>query len=237
MRASRVSCLVSAAATTVLSVILTGSAVFAATPPTTYTDITEVTAVEIPVQVLVDGKPVRGLKAEDFVVYQEKSKQDITGFDVVDLYGAPAAPQAAPAEVPAPARRHFLFLFDLSFSEPKAVVQAREAAKGLLDELHPSDLVAVATYLTSRGPELVLGFTPDRVQARAAIDTLGLPELVDRTQTDPLRIVVESLRQEIGREGTGTDAAAAGGPPMRGSAKEILLNRLEVFLVDSERAA
>src|SRR5262245_8414594 len=105
----------------------------AAQKPPLYTAITEVTAVEIPVQVLLDGKPVRGLTAGDFTVYQEKQKQEVTGFDVVDLYGSPgeAVKTTAAEDVSPPARRHFLFLFDLSFSEPRAVVQAREAAKGL----------------------------------------------------------------------------------------------------------
>ncbi|HEX3126432.1 MAG TPA: VWA domain-containing protein [Thermoanaerobaculia bacterium] len=226
---------------TLLAASIAGLCLAAAAPapPTpAYTDITEVTAVEIPVQVMLDGKPVRGLKAEDFVVYQEKSKQEITGFDVVDLYGAPSAPAAAPADVPAPARRHFLFLFDLSFSEPKAIVQARQAAKDLMADLHPSDLVAVATYAASRGPELVLGFTPDREQARAAVDTLGLPELVDRNQTDPLRIVVESLRQDMAQASGGTDAGSAEkGAQFRAGNQEMLLDRLEGYLVDSQRAS
>jgi VWFA-related protein len=201
-----------------------------------YTDITEVAAVEIPVQVLLDGKPVRGLTADDFVVYQEKDRQAITGFDMVDLYGTSTEKAAPVLDVPPPARRHFLFLFDLSFSEPKAIVQAREAAKGLLADLHPSDLVAVATYVTSRGPELVLGFTPDRAQAGAAIDTLGLPELVDRTQTDPLRILVDSLKQDITQSTGGTDAAVAS-EGRRAGLQEILLDQLQGFLMESERAS
>ncbi len=232
------------AARTLLAAVSAGLCLSAATPaapaapptPPAYVDVTEVTAVEIPVQVLLDGKPVRGLTAGDFAVYQEKAKQDITGFDVVDLYSAPTEAPAAPEQrVVEPARRHFLLLFDLSFSEPKAVVQAREAAKGLIADLHPSDLVAVATYAASRGPELVLGFTPDRAQARAAIDTLGLPELIDRTQTDPLRIVVEDLQRDIAQGAGGTDAAAAA-DGRRQVMQEILLNQLQGFLVDSERA-
>jgi VWFA-related protein len=225
------------AAQTLLAAVAAGLCLAAATPPTppAYVDVTEVAAVEIPVQVLLDGKPVRGLTADDFTVYQEKAKQDVTGFDVVDLYAAPAAATAPQPSVVEPARRHFLLLFDLSFSEPKAVVQAREAAKGLIADLHPSDLVAVATYAASRGPELVLGFTPDRAQARAAIDTLGLPELVDRTQTDPLRIVVEDLQRDIAQSSGGTDAAAAS-DGRRQAMQEILLDQLQGFLVDSERA-
>ncbi|MFP5284836.1 MAG: VWA domain-containing protein, partial [Thermoanaerobaculia bacterium] len=160
----------------------------------TYSDVTEVNAVEIPVQVLVDGKPVRDLEADNFVVYQDKGRQPITGFDAVDLFSIPADKAQ---EVPVPARRHFLLLFDLAFSEPKAIVQARKAAKDLLADLHASDLAAVATYAPSHGTELVLGFTSDRAQVEAAIDSLGLPELMDRTAADPLRLAVEELRQGI----------------------------------------
>src|SRR5687767_13651962 len=83
-----------------------------------FSDTTEVTAVEIPVQVLLDGKPVRGLTAESFAVYRDKARQPITGFDMVDLAGLPGEEAS---EVPVPARRHFLMLFDLSFSEPKSI--------------------------------------------------------------------------------------------------------------------
>ncbi|HEX6865311.1 MAG TPA: VWA domain-containing protein, partial [Thermoanaerobaculia bacterium] len=162
-----------------------------------FSDTTEVTAVEIPVQVLLDGKPVRGLTAENFIVYRDKERQPITGFDRVDLAGISGGPGAEAAEVPVPARRHFLMLFDLSFSEPKSIIQARSAAKDLLAGLHPTDLVAVATYAASRGPELVLGFTSDRAQVAAAVDSLGLPELVDRT-SDPLRLILEDAGEGTG---------------------------------------
>jgi VWFA-related protein len=205
----------------------------------TFTDTTEVTAVEIPVQVLVDGKPVRGLKAENFAVFQEKQRQALTGFEMVDLYNLP---EEKAQEVPAPARRHFLLLFDLAFSEPKAVVQAREAAKDLLDGLHPSDLVAVATYSGSRGAELVLGFTPDRAQIQAAIDTLGLPELTDRN-ADPLKIVVDSLTRDNNLTGALAIAGAGGGGGGGGpgsqagqEARDRFVARMEDFLRMSERA-
>lgn len=191
----------------------------------TYSDVTEVNAVEIPVQVLLDGKPVRDLKPENFVVYQEKQKQVLTGFDVVDLL---SLPEEKALEVPAPARRHFLLLFDLAFVEPKSVVRAREAAKELLPELHPSDVIAVATYAESRGTELVIGFTPDRAQVAAAIDTLGLPELVDRNTTDPLRILVNSIKQDI--------AEAPGGGRGGGAGSEAFLKLMEKFLAISEAA-
>jgi VWFA-related protein len=149
-----------------------------------------VVAVEVPFQVIQDGEPVRGLTANDFEVSEGRRKLRITGFDVVDL-AAPAPAGAAPAVSPIAARRHFLLLFDLSFSEPKSVLKARQAAADLVAKsLHTTDLVAVATYSAAQGPQLVLGFTADRRQIAAAIKDLGVVQPLERTQgADPLRLV------------------------------------------------
>src|SRR5262249_17972611 len=92
----------------------------------------------------------------------------------------------------------FLLLFDLSFSEPSAIAKAREAARKMVKEgIQRSDLVAVATYSTSGGPKLVLGFSPDRRQLEYAIDTLGLPRLTDRNP-DPLGLIVSPKAEDGG---------------------------------------
>ncbi len=148
--------------------------------------ITDVVAVEVPVQVLRGNEPVRGLTADDFEIYEGRQKMPVTGFEVLDL-AAPATGAKHPVLPPA-ARRHFLLLFDLSFSQPKAVLAARQAAVDLVDGLHPTDLVGVAVYAGSRGAQLVLRFTADRRQVRAAIESLGAPEL-DRAK-DPLQLVL-----------------------------------------------
>jgi VWFA-related protein len=151
----------------------------------TLSETTEVVAVEVPVQVVRDGEPVRGLAAGDFEVYEGRRRQAVTGFEVLDLR---AGQGQAVAAIPPALRRHFLFLFDLSFSEPKSIVRAREMVRGMLPSLHPADLVAVATYSSAGGPKLALGFTSDRRQVLKAIDTLGLPQLVDHNP-DPLQLV------------------------------------------------
>jgi len=175
---------------------------FAASPPApapTFGETTEVVVVEVPVQVIKDGEPVRGLTADNFEVYDGRKKQKVTGFEALDLYGAAAAQQQpALTAVPAAARRHFLMIFDLSFSEPSSIVKARDAAKTLVKGLHPTDMVSVSTYSAQKGPTLVLGFTSDRRQIAAAIDTLGLPQLVDRSP-DPLRLVLTSLEDAAAR--------------------------------------
>ncbi|HEV8580202.1 MAG TPA: VWA domain-containing protein [Thermoanaerobaculia bacterium] len=174
--------------------------------PPSFSGAAQVLAVEVPVQVMRDGEPVRGLTAEDFEVYEGRRRLAITGFEILDLTVSAGAVAGRATEVPAAARRHFLLLFDLAFSEPQSILRARRSAAGLLAQLHPTDLVAVATYSASRGPQLVLGFTTDRRQLDSALSTLGLPDLIVRP-VDPLRLV---LQQVLGAE----NAAGAGVPPL-----------------------
>lgn len=154
-----------------------------------FEDVTEAVVVEVPVQVTKDGVPVRGLSAEDFEVLDERKEQTLTAFEVVDLTGDDSVSGSPPVALSA--RRHFLFLFDLSFSNPPNITRARRAALDVLDSLHPSDLAGVATFSSVRGPELLLGFTGDRRQTEVAIRTLGLPQLVER-HTDPLALMITS---------------------------------------------
>jgi len=164
-----------------------------------FTESTDVLAVEVPVQVLgKDGEPLRGLKASDFTIYDGRKEEPVTGFEVLDLSAmpamletsaaaaAPGAPKAAPAQIAPSARRRFVLLFDLSFTGPAAVTKARQSAKTLLAGLHASDLVAVASYSASRGPELVLGFTADHHQAEEALARIGNPEVA----ADPLHLTL-----------------------------------------------
>ncbi len=176
-------------------------------------DATDVVVVEVPVQVLRDGKPVRGLTKDDFEVLDGRKEVDIIAFDVIDLtISEPGSDDWEPQTVPAAGRRHFLLFFDLSFSNPASIVKAREAAKSLVrTSMHPSDLIGVATYSASEGVRFPLGFTSDRRQVVVAIDTLGLPQMVE-TVRDPLGIILadnEGLREvEIfGQDAGGGNAA------------------------------
>src|ERR1700688_225164 len=177
-------------------------------PPPRFEETTQVVAVEVPVNVFDrEGHPVRGLTAADFEVFDEGARQPISNFDVVDLDSL--RPDQAPADaverpgavgtvadvdaVSSAVRRHFLLLFDVSFSNPTAVLRARLAARDfVLHSLRPTDLVAVATYSLASGPRLVLTFTPDRAQLPHAIGTLGFDksEKVGQADIDPLRFVI-----------------------------------------------
>ena len=155
----------------------------------TFSDTTATVVVEVPVQVVRDGQPVRGLTAADFEVYDGRKKQQVVGFEVIDLVSTEAKPQTLPVA----GRRHFLILFDMAFSDPASLVKARSAAASVVDDLHPTDLVGVAVYSSRRGAELVLGFTADRAQIASALQTLGARELFDRNP-DPLRLMLGHTR-------------------------------------------
>ncbi|MEO6194635.1 MAG: VWA domain-containing protein [Thermoanaerobaculia bacterium] len=179
-------------------------AVTAALPAQTFEGSSQVTSIEVPVNIVTrDGEPVRGFTAADFEVYDGGDRQKISSFEVVDLKllnpvesapapGAAAAPPRPPVELRAAARRHFLLLFDLSFSTPSSILKARTAARDfVLHSLQPTDLAAVATYSLESGPKLVVTFTPDRAQLARAVDTLGYRQAFDQARSEPLRFLVE----------------------------------------------
>ena len=153
--------------------------------------------VQVPVNVYArDGEPVRGLGPEDFRILDEGEPQEVTGFRVIDLdVVAPDDRRVIESDygIPPAARRHFLFLFDLSFSAPTSVARARLAAQDfVLEELHPTDLAAVAVHTVESGPQLLITFTPDRAQLARAIATLGNPRLLDLATKDPLGFLIDA---------------------------------------------
>ncbi|MEP6802437.1 MAG: VWA domain-containing protein [Acidobacteriota bacterium] len=152
-----------------------------------FQETAEVTLVTVPVTVLGrDGKPIGGLGPADFELRDDGVRQTILSVDVVDL-GRRAGSGSA-AELPSPsARRHFLLLFDMSFSKPAQIVRAREAAAKFVDGgMAQDDLAAVATTSIDRGARLVETFTTDRKQLAAAIRSVGLMPSED-SPLDPLQ--------------------------------------------------
>jgi VWFA-related protein len=184
--------------------------------PPTVREEARVVVVEVPVNVVDrDGKPVEGLKAEDFEVFDDGKPQTITGFEILDQRRALAPP--APGEPPMnpAASRHFLILFDLSFASVQGVVRARHSARDfVVTRMKELDTAAIATYSVETGFRLIVGFTGDRTQLAVAVDTLGLPNLVQRNP-DPLALLVTQPNQVSegpfaitgGDPGSGLDAA------------------------------
>lgn len=143
----------------------------------------EVALVTVPVFVTdSSNKAVGGLTVDDFQVEDEGRSVPIARFQEIDAGQAPGGAQTtfSPA-----ARRYFLLFFDLSFSTPSGVLQARKAAVEFVEKgLLPSDLGAVATFSTSGGVKLLVGFTSDRQQLLKALNGLDLQRIERRA--DPL---------------------------------------------------
>ena len=190
----------------VLGVLFVASLLAAQDPPTkTFKDTAVVTVVEVPVQVSRGNDPLRTLTKEDFELFDNGKKQEIIGFDLIDL----STTTTIHEDIPIAGRRHFLVLFDMYFSQPDSISRARAAITDLvLGELHPTDLVAVATYTRARGPVMVLGFTSDRNQIRYALATLGLEAPTNRI-ADPLGLVITGIDAEL-QTSTSGEARAAG---------------------------
>ncbi|HVS66832.1 MAG TPA: VWA domain-containing protein [Thermoanaerobaculia bacterium] len=168
----------------------------------TFEDRANVLEVQVPVNVVgKDGHPVRGLTVDDFEIVDEGKRREVTSFEVIDLEELsvdPARPSLAEEAIPGAARRHFLFLFDLSFSRGTHVLRARQAAQRfVVESMHPTDLAAVATHSVETGPRLIVTFTPDRAQLARAIDTLGAPTLLKDVR-DPLRFVIDTPDADSG---------------------------------------
>jgi VWFA-related protein len=145
--------------------------------------------VTIPVQVLRSGAPVRGLTADNFEVKVDGKTIPLSHFAAVDLALISGNDSVGEAPANVTLRRHFLILFDFSHARASTVIRARSAIEGLLSQMHPTDLVGVATYHVDKGPNLILGFTSDHRQIREALFTLGSPDLIGN-QRDPLGITV-----------------------------------------------
>jgi VWFA-related protein len=203
-----------------------------------FSQSTDVVVVEVPVQVLRDGQPVRGLTAADFAVYEGRAQQPVTGFETLDLTATPATPEAA-RRVPMSARRRFVLMFDLGFSSPAQMTRARQAAKDLLHgSFHPTDLVAIAAYIPAKGPQLLLGFTPDHKLVEAAIDRLSPVQAFGhgyQITSDPLRLAVLDDGGGAGFKGKlgDSDRAAEGATQNAGSG---FSDHMDGFATPLERA-
>ena len=152
------------------------------------------TVIEIPVNVIgKDGRPVAGLTAADFELYDDGKKQPIFGVEAVNLNLPAASPEATPAQLRAmaepAARRHWLIVFDLSYTSLTGLLRARDGALVFVNRaMRDSDLAGVATLSTERGWKLLANFSADKKQLSEAIRTLGLPGLTARSN-DPLGLL------------------------------------------------
>jgi VWFA-related protein len=132
-----------------------------------------VRAIEVPVTVVGrDGNPVRGLTAANFQVFDDGKAQTITSFDNIDFASRQEVTALSPLNPNA--RRSFLLLFDVGYSDIKSIARAREAAtRFVAASVQSRDLVAVGNIDPEKGFRLLTSFTTDRNAVAAAIAEPG----------------------------------------------------------------
>jgi VWFA-related protein len=139
------------------------------------------------------GRPVAGLRKEDFRLFDSGKPQDITGFAAETAAAkaaapeavatpAPVAPNPPPATAPSPAapvpQRFVALYFDDLHMDFGAVQQPRDAAwRYISTALRPEDRVAIFTSSNQVG----IDFTDDRAKLHDA-----LSRLAPHSRTDPL---------------------------------------------------
>lgn len=116
--------------------------------------------------------PTVALEQKDFVVFEDGTPQDISFFAAAD----------SPFDL--------ILLLDLSGSIADKMKLVRRSAKRFVDATRPTDRVAIVTFTDQ--PELIIGFTMDRVQLKKAIDRIEKP-LGGTKFWDSLRYVTEAL--------------------------------------------
>jgi len=133
-----------------------------------------------------EGKPVKGLRPEQFTVLEDDQPQKISSFDyydierietaaaedsrpVVVLLGAVAAPERVREAVRD--RRLMVLFFDLNSLEPDQLLRATSAAQRYLrEQMTPADLVAVLAF--GNRLSVVANFTSDKPTLERAVARL-----------------------------------------------------------------
>jgi VWFA-related protein len=152
--------------------------------PSEPTDAIHVTSELVLANVVVrdkTGKLVRGLKKEDFTLYEDGKKQQIATFDFENVdelatAGAAEATVTGAAETNAPAgvlkkssgpimdardRRVVVLFFDFSAMEPDQIDRCVDAAKKYINaQMRPADIVALVSLSTNMRVDL--DFTDDK---------------------------------------------------------------------------
>ncbi len=98
------------------------------------------------------GQPLSNLKAEDFTIYEDGVRQELSHF----------APVTTPISL--------VLLLDLSGSTQKKIKEMKAAAQRFVTALNPNTRIAVGTF--ARRFKLVTPFMTDRVELSAAIDAI-----------------------------------------------------------------
>lgn len=126
-----------------------------------------------------NGRPVTGLTAKDFTVYEDGRPQAVSVFREIDV---PVEPWATPwmgnvrqdvvTNEPPAGRLVAIIIDDAVLNGDQSIIRAaREAARAFIADLGPADR---ATVVFARDSRRAQPFTSDRERLRAAVDQLDM---------------------------------------------------------------
>lgn len=128
----------------------------------------------VPVRVIgPDGRPVRGLTKEDFVLYDNDQRQVITEFEVHEPPGFSTLPESRtrPAGVLSEVNRKFFFVLDMQGTDRIGNPNAKAAVLAFASShLQPGDEVSVLTFGLFTGLVLRQYLTADMEKIKKALD-------------------------------------------------------------------
>jgi VWFA-related protein len=137
------------------------------------------------------GNLIKDLKKEDFTLYEDGKKQDVSSFDFenVDELAATAGPtvsgaapgtllhssKKAPPTLDARDRRLILLFFDFSAMQPEEIDRSVDAAKKFIHEkMQPADLIAIVSLATNMHVDC--DFTDDQQKLAAVLSSYNSGE-------------------------------------------------------------
>jgi VWFA-related protein len=146
-----------------------------------------VSLVEVDVQVTDrNGKPIKGLKQEQFTITENGKAQKISTFEYNDIEKIETASATGETPITIPLgtvtstgemksavqdHRMIVLFFDMTSLQPEDLLRAtRAAGKYLREQMTPADLVGVVAFGNTL--KVIANFTSDRVLLQEALDAL-----------------------------------------------------------------
>jgi len=132
-----------------------------------------------------DGRPVRDLTKDDFIIYDGKKPVAVTDFEKHDLSLVAAAGEAAIAEAPlAQVRdinRKFIIFFDFAYNNAWGITAGVKAALDFLDKaVKPGDEAALLSYSMTKRLKIHEFLTTDIGKVRTAVSVITAKEIAGR---------------------------------------------------------
>jgi hypothetical protein len=176
-----------------------------------------VTAVEVPVRVLLKGVPVRDLTKDDFELTENGVPQDITQFEIISRTIATGETVTPAAEKPRPKKKLFILIFNV-FDYNDAIGQAIDYF--FTEVFQPDDQIIAVTedriLSVERGKK-----TDDLVR--------NLKESLQKFKAISIQNTLRIFR-DLRRESDGLLAALQGIEPGRMSLAELMLLYVEIYI-------